>query len=636
MSQNSSNTDYNPMICLICSGDDYTSCGCIDDVDGHPDFDSRRQNTPSQEYSDSQGTSDSENKSEENVQSETSDSKNRKNTRSMKRRCTNCKKYGHATEKCWSKGGAMARPCKYCGGFGHSPAVCRYKPKAKTGKPTREKKGKDLVDKSRVDAQTRSDAEMDAVLEEIESLKEQINDKKDVEKEAEEEMKAKYARESRFKNFSNVKFLPKKIGESLPDIPSFEKVKDKFLSLFKKASTKDTTDVHVEQVDSNDEEPQGLLEFLESTGDATDEKDESSDVVDGERGIFGVSDEESYHDNGSGIVSEDEDDAGDDIGTGSENSRNAFEDEVEYDSANFDTPSNPMFGEFDMLPPPSEVVDEYDENEFALTFTSPITFPEFYGSIWAFICAIPFRVLFLILGWMVWSVGMVFVFAPFFIMGILSAINPLFLGSSMLYANACFLIALTIFLAIGLFYNTIIMLLIVFRFIKDMVRWKNTYTFVRFLAADLSDLRTDNQLRSEFRHKDAIYAEFTFSRRLHVSYTANYKNSGFVTMFMTKFIIWLMFCLGDFIPGWLQEFDRKGIVVSLEAFDQAKELLNTDPTSSDIIAGDKIKTSLKKMGTIWINRHLKHDPIYMTMFLVWAYFKANQQKVEDLPFPRPP
>jgi len=155
------------------------------------------------------------------------------------------------------------------------------------------------------------------------------------------------------------------------------------------------------------------------------------------------------------------------------------------------------------------------------------------------------------------------------------------------------------------------------------------------MSADRVDLRTDNQVRSEMRHKNAVYARYRYSRRIHISYSPNYQNTGYGCQLIANVMGFLIGGMGEFVPNWLNEFDRD-IVISKEAFNQTKDFMNMDFASSDQIASDKIKNSLKKIGTIWINKNLKIDPIYDTSFLCWAYFKHNQQRVESIPFHRVP
>jgi len=292
------------------------------------------------------------------------------------------------------------------------------------------------------------------------------------------------------------------------------------------------------------------------------------------------------------------------------------------------------------MPSPVDVVDDYDEDPRSYTFTSNVEFPS--GKMLFDFCreSLSWELLgFLISQFVSFSICCLIFLPPLFfaVVGFLTAIIAPFAPqvasvSLVLYfllvfsLNASFLTFLV---------GVIKLFLRVLDCVRHMVRWKNTYTFLNYLDADEADLRTDNQQRSDPKHKDAVYARYRYKRRLLISYSENYKDVGPFTFVLSRLIAWGITCLGKYVPGWLVEMDKE-IVVSLEAFDQVKDFTNMDFESSDQIASDKIRTALKRIGTVLINRHLKTDPVYTTVFLAWAYFKHQQQKNRALPFYRAP
>jgi len=289
-------------------------------------------------------------------------------------------------------------------------------------------------------------------------------------------------------------------------------------------------------------------------------------------------------------------------------------------------------------PSPSEVDDEYDEDPRSYTFTSPISWPSL--SMWYefFSTTVSWEVLTFLVSYLIIFIILMFIFMPAFMHIFLVLISPF---APHLLASGWFVMWLLILTSstagMSIFIGVTRLSYRIFKNIFLMVRWKNTYTFINYLDSDKVDLRTDNQKRSigEFTHEDAVYARYRYSRRLHISYTENYKDTGPLTAFMSRWLAWSLVAMGKYIPHWLVEFDKE-YVVSLEALDQVKDFSNMDFGSTDLVASDKIKVALKRVGTIWVSRHLKTDPLYTTAFLAWAYFKHNQQRTMALPFYRAP
>lgn len=288
-------------------------------------------------------------------------------------------------------------------------------------------------------------------------------------------------------------------------------------------------------------------------------------------------------------------------------------------------------------PSPHEVDDDYDEDPRSYTFTSPIEWPSF--SMWKDFATetLTWEVIVFLSSYLISMALMIMIFMP-----ALATIIGIFLGPLVPYlvASGWIVIWLLMFTSatagMAVFVGVVRLTIKIFRNVFMMVKWKNTYMFLGYLNSDGVDLRTDNQKRSETKHKDAVYARYRYTRRLHICYTENYRDTGPLTVFLSRWMAWSLVTLGKYIPYWLVEFDKE-IVMSLEAFDQIKsDFGNMDFGSTDVIASDKIKTALKRIGTIWISRHLKTDPLYMTSFLAWAYFKHNQQKTSALPFYRAP
>jgi len=299
---------------------------------------------------------------------------------------------------------------------------------------------------------------------------------------------------------------------------------------------------------------------------------------------------------------------------------------------------NPLKKDFEFMPfpePPTKHVDEYDEDPASYTFTSRITFPDYSD-----IIASGKKLFSWNLMWFLAFSGLFFLFCVLVAVPVLiGAVSWLFFPLFVTYTFFGFAI-------IGLFgsffglvaviaYNVLHLIYTVVKTAVLMIKWKNTYTFLKFMDRDLIDLRTDNQMRSDARHKDACYALIRYSRRLHVCYSEHYKDTGFWTILMSQTLVKFILWLGKMIPNWLVEYDRT-MVVSLEIFDQVKAFENVDFNSSDANAAAKITTAMKKHGTTWVNRTLKVDVVYTTNFLVWAYFKHQQQKTQALPFHRAP
>jgi len=605
-------------ICLVCEYP-MRHCMCYE----------RRPNSQ-EEYDDGENwtttTSSSLNQSDSgsgrstsSIQETTSSETVSKNSRnSLSDSCDHCGKRYHTRENCFK-----LNPCKECGKLGHSASRCfnRTKSKKQKGEGTRGSKSSSLLDKSYQDAEDKNNAMMDALIEENANLKEAMKDKKDEAKEKDDDLKQMHAKQWRFSGLENINFIPPKFTDKLPPMPTLGSLsfsKEKFFSFFKNVTEPVPGVAELEEMlEERDNEASNVEE--EILVPSEEEKDSfSGDFDDINLSDFALDNSviDPYLSDEMPILYSD-----------TEEEIPELYDEAE-DSINPDL--------FEMVPAPDTITDPDEESALSYTFTSPIEYPDIWASVnagrkmfsWRFICML----LCLVVCWMcVFCISL-----PLFVGWGIAFLGPLVLGWSFFsFVTGVFVLSSTVFI-ISFSYNIYCFVYEILKLVFLMVRWKNTYTFKGSLRADMTDLRTDSQIRSELRHKDAIYAKFTYSRRLHISYTANYKNTGAVTNLIARCLAFIIVSLGDFVPGWLQEFDRENIVVSLEAFDQAKEFMNTDFTSSDAVASEKIKTALKKIGTIWLNRHLKSDPIYMTSFLVWAYFKSNQQKVESLPFHRAP
>lgn len=279
--------------------------------------------------------------------------------------------------------------------------------------------------------------------------------------------------------------------------------------------------------------------------------------------------------------------------------------------------------------------EDYEEDPRSYTFTSSISWPDL-GSLFLELCKVfswpvIFNIILVLLSMLI-IVIMIISCIWYVFGGFLTLPFWMFLGSGyLLYFVGVIMTAAGAVTTL----NFICLVFYGFKVLFRMLKWKNTYTFVNFLDADLVDLRTDTQLRSDTKHKDAVYSRYRYTRRLIYCYSDDYRDVGVFSVLVGRFLAWGLVALGRYVPSWLVEFDRV-MVVSLEVFDQAKEYANVDPASSDAVASDKIKTALKRIGTIWVNRHLKIDTIYTTSFLVWAYFKHMQQKTKELPFYRAP
>lgn len=296
---------------------------------------------------------------------------------------------------------------------------------------------------------------------------------------------------------------------------------------------------------------------------------------------------------------------------------------VESDlSAMFDD-GDPVFGLVPDDPKtPSDVPDNYDEDPLSYTFTSPIDWPDFKNLFLIFWECVNKPFLYFILAW----AFLCFCVTTFFYLFIMVAFPVALMFLTFVMFNL-------------LFFNvgSVVLIYLIIRWIFQMVKWKNTYTFVCYLDADKVDLRTDPQMRSDVKHKDAVYARYIHKRTMIFCYSDNYKHTGSFATFLLSFCrqALLIPAVRNCVPYWLLD-SQSEMVISLEAFDQAKEYANVDFTSCDAVAGDKIKTAIKRISSVWINRSLKLDPLYSTTFVVWAYFKHMQQKTFELPFHRPP
>jgi len=620
MENNNNSSHEDGVFCSVCNNPDIY-CEC----DGRPNYESETEvitrSESSCESHDPSGGSWSDDRSIQTTSCSQTISKNSGDSlndsgKKKKKFCLFCKKYGHEESSCFKK-----NPCSVCGKFNHSAKVCweRSTEKKRKGEGTRGTKKNDL-NKSFQEAEDKNNAYIDALLDENEKLKQDHRDEKDEAKEKDEDLKSNYAKLWRFGSNVNIDFKPSSITTnlpSMPDISSIPLMKNKLLSFFSKAIK---AEIDGEEMPGMEEDP--IDDLNEDHENVSVDEDSGFDRVLDEEPLIDVieeSEEEPFESGSDPLL--------DFELSGIDSESRSTDDLMEIDSTRF---------EFEMVPPPSSVVDPYDEDPFSYTFTSPISYPDIWASVkaggrlismrsFAMLCCLFFAWTSFFLIAAPISVGFIFGYLAIFL-------GPFVIGWSFFSSMIIlFFVSLSTFgLLAG--YEIYCFVYEVLKLFFLMVRWKNTYTFKGALAADETDLRTDSQIRSEMRHKDAVYAKFTYSRRLHVSYTADYRNTGYFTLLIARGLSFFVTSLGQFVPGWLQEFDRENIVVSLEAFDQAKEFMNTDFTSTDAVACEKIKTSLKKIGTIWINRSLKTDPIYMTSFLVWAYFKSNQQKVEALPF----
>jgi len=273
---------------------------------------------------------------------------------------------------------------------------------------------------------------------------------------------------------------------------------------------------------------------------------------------------------------------------------------------------------------------EYDENLGTYTFTSQIPWPSMaeyknmfgpYLNVKSMLCIL-FPVLFLLtIVWLIFAcLGVFALMVQYILGGMFGIIITLLI---IFFAGCC----------CTLFSFSCAILYVVCRYVFRLFRFKNTYSFIGYLDKDKVDLRTDNQVRSEGKHPDAVYARFSYTRKIHVCHSHDYKDESILTKFLIVPVIYFGEKFAEYIPVWLRDRNEL-LVVSLEAFDQAKEFAVVDFTSTDQVAADKIKTFMKRLGTVWVNRHSKSDPLYNTVFLVWAYFKHNQQKTTQLPFHR--
>lgn len=271
---------------------------------------------------------------------------------------------------------------------------------------------------------------------------------------------------------------------------------------------------------------------------------------------------------------------------------------------------------------PNNVPDVYDEDPLSYTFTSPIDWPDLKNLFLVFWECVNKPFLYFILAWMF----VCFCVTTFFYIFIMMAFPLAIMFLSFVLFNL-------------LFFNvgSVVLVYLVFRWIFQMVKWKNTYTFVCYLDADKVDLRTDPQMRSDVKHKDAVYARYIHRRTMIFCYSENYRHTGQFATFLLEFTRQALKipAIANCVPYWLMDGQNE-LVISLEAFDQAKEFANVDFTSNDSVAGDKLKTAIKRISSVWINRSIKIDPLYSTTFVLWAYFKHMQQKTAELPFHRPP
>lgn len=289
------------------------------------------------------------------------------------------------------------------------------------------------------------------------------------------------------------------------------------------------------------------------------------------------------------------------------------------------------------MPTPSSVVDDYDEDPKSYTFTSPVEYPTSINLLQKLMKGLPIEAIITVIIFFLQLVLVCIILIPGLLVSIFNILTPIF-G----VLNAVFGWYMFVFLVCCANIQFLMASIGFLRFLKNaffgataMVKWKNTYTFLEYLNNDLVDLRTDNQQRSDLKHKDAVYARYRYRRVLIICYSDNYRDVGVVSRFLSLWLQWFLLQLQGMIPGWLIEIDRE-LVISLEAFDQIKDFANMDFTSSDLLASEKIRTALKRVGTIQINRHLKVDPLYSTTFVAWAYFKHQQQKTRILPFYRAP
>jgi len=292
------------------------------------------------------------------------------------------------------------------------------------------------------------------------------------------------------------------------------------------------------------------------------------------------------------------------------------------------------------LPSPVDVVDDYDEDPRSYTFTSPVDLPSgrmFYDFARE---SLSWELLSFLIVQFIGFCCCCFLFAPPIFLAIVGSVSFVLAPFAVHITLTAYVFWILLIFCINASFVTFAFGTCRFgwkvvKMVGSMIRWKHSYTHVAYMDKDEVDLRTDNQMRSEGKHLDAVYARFRYTRRIHISMTECYKDTGAFTVLLSRLIAWSIALLGKHVPGWLVEMDKE-IVISLEAFDQVKDLTNMDFESSDAVASDKIRTGLKRVGTILINRHLKVDPVYSTVFLCWAYFKHQQQKTRVLPFYRAP